>query len=213
MKIVCISDTHNCNGQIAVPDGDLLIHSGDATVQGTLGEVQAFLDWYASLPHRRKIFVAGNHDWLYETQPGLAEEMTRDRGIDYLRDSSIEIDGVRFYGSPWQPRFFEWAFNLDRGPEMAEKWERIPDGTEVLITHGPPFGILDLVNRPRRDNAGCEDLLRRVGELAATGLRYHIFGHIHFGYGTLRQNGVTFVNASVCDEDYVPTQAPIVIEI
>lgn len=213
MKIVCISDTHNCNGQIAVPDGDLLVHSGDATVQGTVGEVQAFMDWFGSLPHKRKIFVAGNHDWLYETQPGLAERMTADRGIDYLRDSATEIDGIKIYGSPWQPRFFDWAFNLNRGPEMAEKWAGIPDETEILITHGPPFGILDFVKHPQPHSAGCEDLLRRVGELAKGGrLRCHIFGHIHSGYGTHRQDGVTFVNASSCDEDYVPTQAPIVVD-
>jgi len=213
MRIVCISDTHNCNAQISVPDGDLLVHAGDATINGSIGEVQAFLDWYASLPHRRKIFVAGNHDWLFERDSGIAEQMTTDRGIDYLRDSAIGIDGLRFYGSPWQPRFFDWAFNMNRGPEMAEKWEMIPDGTEILITHGPPYGILDLVYRPRRDNAGCEDLLRRVGQLATSGLRYHIFGHIHSGYGTLTENGVTFVNASTCDEDYFPTQAPIVIDV
>ena len=123
MKIVCISDTHNCNEEIAVPDGDLLIHSGDATNSGSIAEVSAFLKWFASLPHRHKIFVAGNHDWLFERQNALARQMTEDAGITYLEDSAIEIEGLMIYGSPWQPRFFDWAFNLSRGAAMAAKWK------------------------------------------------------------------------------------------
>ena len=214
-KIVCLSDTHNCNYQFAVPDGDILIHSGDATIRGTVGEVEEFLSWFAGLPHRHKIFVAGNHDWLYEIDNRFARLLTANFNIRYLQDSVTEIEGLRIYGSPWQPRFYDWAFNLNRGAEMAEKWKLIPDDIDILITHGPPFGILDEVPKKHwTENAGCEELRRRVEEISAFGkLKLHVFGHIHCGYGRHEDFGVKFVNASVCDESYEPTQPPIVVEI
>ncbi len=214
MRIVCISDTHNCNTQIDVPDGDLLIHSGDATITGTVEEIVLFYDWFSLQPHKHKIFVAGNHDWLFEKDNAAARSLL-DPSIIYLHDSSIEIDGLKIYGSPWQPRFFDWAFNLNRGYELAEKWAMIPDDIDILITHGPPHGILDLVPRKGWDeNTGCEELRKRVEEIAKFGrLRLHVFGHIHCGYGLHEEVGVKLVNASTCDEKYAPTQPPIVIDI
>lgn len=213
MKIVCISDTHNCNEQIVVPDGDILIHSGDATTVGNIPQISAFNHWFKNLPHKFKIFVAGNHDWMFETNNSFARQML-DKSIIYLQDSTVEIEGLKIYGSPWQPRFFDWAFNLNRGAEMAEKWKLIPVDTDILITHGPPNGILDEV--PRKywvENTGCEELIKKVEELAKNNLKLHIFGHIHCGYGTAEKFGVRFVNASTCDESYNPTQPPIVVEI
>ncbi len=214
MRIVCVSDTHNCNEAIAVPDGDLIIHAGDATVNGTEAEVEAFIDWFSNLPHERKIFVAGNHDWLFERDE-LASKKLLSRGVIYLEDSITKVKGLKVYGSPWQPRFFDWAFNLNRGDELAEKWKLIPDDIDILITHGPPMGILDEV--PRQwgiENTGCEELKRRVAEIAEHGrLKLHVFGHIHCGYGTHEEFGMKFVNASTCDEDYRPTQLPIVVDL
>lgn len=214
MKIVCISDTHNCNAQLLVPEGDLLIHSGDATTTGTIEEVVRFNKWIAGLPHKYKVFIAGNHDWLFERQNPLARRLL-DSGVIYLQDSSAEIEGFKIYGSPWQPRFFEWAFNLSRGPELAEKWRLIPDDVEILITHGPPNGILDLVPRKRGiENTGCEELRKRVETLTGHGkLKIHVFGHIHCGYGIEEQFGIRFINASTCNEAYLPVNKPIVIEI
>jgi predicted phosphodiesterase len=193
MKIVCISDTHNCNEQIAVPDGDLLIHSGDATSTGTTTEIRRFNRWFAGFPHKYKIFVAGNHDWLFERDPQAARRLL-DPSIIYLQDSSVELDGMKIYGSPWQPRFYD---------------------IDVLVTHGPPSGILDEV--PRQwgiENTGCEELRKRIEEIAEHGrLKLHVFGHIHCGYGTHEQFGLKFVNASTCDEQYNPTQPPIVIDL
>lgn len=212
MKIVCLSDTHNCNEAIAVPDGDLLIHAGDATVNGSVDEIVLFNRWFAGLPHKYKIFVAGNHDWLFERNNGQARRLLSPE-IIYLEDSAVEIEGLKIYGSPWQPRFFDWAFNLNRGAELAEKWRMIPDDTAILITHGPPNGILDEV--PRRyfvENTGCEELIQRVENLAENNLKLHIFGHIHCGYGQREEFGVRFVNASNCDESYEPVQPPIVVE-
>ena len=214
-RIVCISDTHNCNEQIAVPDGDVLIHSGDATVNGSAREVIEFIDWFSQLPHGHKIFVAGNHDWLFQTDRRFARSLVDESNITYLRDSFAVVDGLKIYGSPWQPRFFEWAFNLNRGGELAEKWAMIPEDTELLITHGPPNGILDQVEtRFGASHEGCEELRVRVEELAGSGkLKLHVFGHIHCGYGVHEEFGVRFVNASICDEEYRPTQAPIVIDL
>lgn len=214
MRIVCLSDTHNCNEQIEVPDGDILLHSGDATTVGNVVQINAFNQWFGSLPHKYKIFVAGNHDWLFETDNGLAQSLL-DKSIIYLQDSLIEIEGLKIYGSPWQPRFFDWAFNLNRGVELAEKWKQIPLDTDILITHGPPNGILDEVERGSwTENTGCEELRKRVETLAEFGkLKLHLFGHIHCGYGQDEQFGVKFVNASTCDEQYQPTQPPIVIDL
>jgi len=213
-RIVCLSDTHNCNSQIDVPDGDILIHAGDATITGTVEEVKRFNAWFAKLPHRHKIFVAGNHDWLFERNNELARTLL-DTKIIYLQDSETKIADLKIYGSPWQPRFYDWAFNLNRGYELAAKWKLIPDDVEILITHGPPNGILDLVPRHGWDeNTGCEELLKRVQEIAGFGkLKLHVFGHIHCGYGTEENFGVKFVNASNCDEQYNPSQPPIVIDM
>jgi len=216
MKIVCLSDTHNCNDEIAVPDGDILIHSGDATNNGTPNEIAEFARWFSSLPHKYKIFIAGKHDFFFED-----EQLDRKiieyffPNCIYLQDSFVEIEGLKIYGSPWQPRFFDWAFNLNRGAELAEKWKLIPHDIDILITHGPPNGILDEV--PRKfwvENTGCEELMKRIEEISVFGrLKLHVFGHIHCGYGQTEKLGVKFVNASTCDEEYKPVQPPIVVEI
>lgn len=213
LRIICLSDTHNCNEQIIVPEGDILIHAGDATNRGTMEEIIFFNQWFANFSHKYKIFVAGNHDWLFETN-NLRARSLLDDSIIYLQDSSVEIEGLKIYGSPWQPRFFDWAFNLNRGAEMAEKWKLIPHNTDILITHGPPFGILDEV--PRRywiENTGCEELRKKVEEISQFNkLKLHIFGHIHCGYGTAENFGVKFINAANCDEEYNPTQMPIIVD-
>jgi predicted phosphodiesterase len=215
MRIVSISDTHNCNGEISVPDGDLLIHSGDATVQGTDREVREFFDWFSKLPHPHKVFVAGNHDWLFQTDNETGRSLAAPFQVAYLQDSATVVNGFKIYGSPWQPRFYDWAFNLNRGREMAEKWAMIPEEIDILVTHGPPHGILDLVETKSGDShEGCEELLKKVESLAANGrLKLHLFGHIHGGHGIHEEFGMKFVNASVCDEEYRPVQPPIVIDL
>lgn len=221
-RIVLLSDTHNAHDEINVPAGDILIHAGDATGRGTIEEINAFSRWFTALPHKHKILVAGNHDWLFETNPALAKSLMRD--CIYLQDSLAQIENLKIYGSPWQPRFYDWAFNLDRGAELAEKWHLIPDDTDILITHGPPFGILDAAPRGSLpdENVGCADLRRRVEELAALGnLKLHVFGHIHHSYGATemfgeknnRKSGVKFANASNCDESYAPVNVPLVFDL
>ena len=206
-RFVFLSDTHNCNEQIAVPDGDVLVHAGDATNRGQIDEIIAFNHWFSNLPHKIKIFVAGNHDWLFENRPKYARSLLAEN-IIYLQDSAVEIENLKIYGSPWQPRFFDWDFNLNRGKEIAEKWKLIPNEVDVLITHGPPFGILD--ETPGGDFAGCEELRKKVEDIRP---RLHVFGHIHSGYGCAEKFGVRFVNASNCDEDYLPVNSPIVVDL
>lgn len=211
-RIVCLSDTHNLHDQINVPNGDILIHAGDSTNRGTAEEIYNFAKWFSNLPHKNKVFIAGNHDFFFEDD-GLEKET-----IDfffpnciYLQDSFALIENLKIYGSPWQPRFFDWAFNLNRGAELAEKWKLIPEDTDILITHGPPNGILDEVPRLYSiENTGCEELRKRV-EIVRPKL--HVFGHIHCGYGQVEDFGVKFINAANCDEQYNATNAPIIIEL
>lgn len=206
MRIVCLSDTHNQHDRLAVPDGDVLVHAGDATGHGTLTEWAAFASWLTALPHRHKVLIAGNHDFCCQREAALAR--ARLCGVLYLQDELAEVEGLRIWGSPWQPWFYDWAFNLQRGPEIAAKWALIPDAVDVLITHGPPAGILDRTTKG--EDVGCMDLLR---ELQRVRPKLHVFGHIHEAYGTLDRDGCRFVNASSCDVRYRPIQAPIVVDL
>lgn len=201
MRIVCISDTHTFHDDINVPDGDLLIHSGDATIGGTVKEVAAFGNWWNDLPHKHKVFVAGNHDWLWQTDPYLARSFVPD-----LRDDIIEIEGLKIYGTPWTPMFMNWAFMLDRGEPIANRWKLIPDDIDILITHGPPHGVRDEIGGL---NVGCRDLLEVVKRVKP---KFHIFGHIHDGYGQIELYGINFINVAICDEAYIPSNKPIVID-
>ena len=206
MRIVCLSDTHDFHDRLVVPDGDVLLHAGDATMGGKPFQVEAFARWFAARPHRHKIVVAGNHDWMFERTPTQARSLLRD--VVYLQDDEITVDGLRIWGSPWQPWFHDWAFNLERGPQIAAKWELIPAGIEVLITHGPPAGILDRTSRG--EDVGCADLRRELQRIRP---RLHVFGHIHEAYGTVEIDGTRYVNASICTERYHPVQLPIVVDL
>lgn len=214
-----MSDTHGEQDRFKVPGGDVLVHAGDFSNMGTEREVQKATQWLARLPHQWKIVVAGNHDRFFEEEPELARAYL-EPGIIYLQDSGCEIAGIRFWGSPWQPWFYNWAFNLPRkGAKLREKWSLIPLDTDVLITHGPPHGTLDAV-QPRftplgmtqagTGPLGCEELAIRLHVVQP---RLHVFGHIHGGYGCREQNGTTFVNASVCDEDYHPVNPVWVVDL
>jgi predicted phosphohydrolase len=215
-RIVCISDTHGRHDAIAVPDGDVLIHAGDLSMMGREAEIEAFAEWFGALPHRHRIVIAGNHDWLFERSPQRARELLGD--VTYLRDDAVEIDGLVIWGSPWQPWFHDWAFNLRRGEEIRAKWDLIPEGTDVLVTHGPPFGHLDGVPRAwfAEDDAiavehvGCEEL---EIALARVQPRLHVFGHIHEGYGQSVLGETILVNASTCDADYQPVNPAIVVDL
>ena len=207
MRIVAISDTHSRHQGLIVPDGDILIHAGDTTMQGTVREIIEFNAWLGTLPHPVKIVCAGNHDWLFEKDLGLARGLLSN--ARYVEDRLITPRGLRIYVSPWQPRFYDWAFNLDRGEPIKAKWDLIPSELDVLVTHGPPYGILD-ISGYSGEHVGCEELRQAVERVRP---RVHIFGHIHHSYGVTVYDGMKFVNASICDEGYRPTREPVVIDL
>jgi Icc-related predicted phosphoesterase len=199
VKIVAISDTHGMYDKIQVPEGDVLIHAGDITMHGYLHELNAFNAWVGTLSHAHKLVIAGNHDWEFQRRPLFAQEAMTN--CTYLQDSAVVIDGVTFYGAPWQPTFYNWAFNVDRGAPIREK-------SDVLITHGPAFGHLDMT--PQGLPVGCEELAVAIERIKP---KAHIFGHIHHAYGIKQVAETIYVNASVCNEQYKPVNAPWVFEI
>lgn len=210
MRIVCISDTHNQLSRIKIPDGDMLIHAGDLTMRGTIREVVRELRILADLPHRNKVLIAGNHDWLFACNSPLAKSLTSE--FIYLENSLASVNGVKIYGSPIQPRFGDWAFNKSRGHDIAQYWDRIDPSTEILVTHGPPMGYGDTVGTG--DLVGCSDLTQAIGRIKP---KYHIFGHIHCGYGIYAGRGdclyTTFINASCLNEKYEPENTPLIIDM
>lgn len=211
MRLVVISDTHTLHGAVEPPPGDVLVHAGDFSLGGQPREVEAFFAWFASRPHAHKVVIAGNHDLLFESSPDLARDMVPGNVI-YLEDSGCTISGVRIWGSPWQPWFLDWAFNLATEAERQAKWDLIPRDTDVLLTHGPPLGILDECYDGRR--VGCAALARTVREINPA---LHLFGHIHESYGRAvdptGQSGTTFVNACICDQVYRPANPPVVVDM
>jgi len=192
--IAAMADTHGRHERLVVPPADILIHAGDLTGYGTRGQVEASLAWLKALPHRHKVLVAGNHDFLFEQEPDLAASLVREAGITYLLDQEVTIEGLRIWGSPWQPRFFDWAFNLDRGEPLAAKWRLVPGGVDVLVTHGPPAGYGDRCHDGRR--VGCADLLEHLHRIEP---RVHLFGHIHEDRGEWQLGPTRVVNCTVSE--------------
>lgn len=208
MKIVAISDTHGKHRSIVLPRGDVLIHTGDVSHRGRKDEIIDFMNWFEKQKFAYKIFIAGNHDFYFEKAKPAEISQLIPETIIYLNDSGVELNGIRIWGSPITPYFFNWAFNRKRGDEIRKHWELIPPKTDLLLTHGPVYGFLDqLVNE---QHAGCQDLLRVVLTLKP---RVHICGHIHESYGIIIRSGIKFINASVVNEHYELVNHPVVFEI
>lgn len=205
VRVVCVSDLHCRFGGLRVPDGDLLVVAGDMTRRGTPAELRAFDAWLGEQPCTHRVVIAGNHDFGLERDPAARALITQGH---YLQDEGITLCNLRIWGSPWQPRFFNWAFNLDRGAPLRAVWDRIPPDTDLLLTHGPPRGVLDRCADGRR--VGCADLWDAVQRVRP---RLHVFGHIHESYGQVERDGVRYVNASTCDLDYDPVQPPVVVDL
>ena len=217
MRIVGFSDSHSYHNKLVIPDGDVLICAGDITFSGEIPIVASFCDWMKEQPHKHKICIAGNHEVGiergYKRQPFL--EAMRRANIIYLENDIAEIDGINFYGSPITPAFMGWEFNRHRGKDIADVWSKIPESTDILITHGPPYGILDKAPRGAGtySNEGCQDLLDRVWELPK--LKAHFFGHIHRDNNEAPEEiaDVKFCNVSILNNAYNIHNDPVVIEI
>lgn len=226
MRIVALSDTHGHHAKLHVPSGDILIHAGDFTNYGKPKEVASFCKWFAQQPHKYKIVIPGNHslglDCNHIAQNIASQSIVRDYTLQdafvYLTHSALAIEGVQsgsqtrqslqFFFSAYTPTYGNWAFMLDEGA-LALKWAQIPADTQVLVTHGPPQGILDL--NQEGVHCGSASLLQRVQLL--NNLKLMLFGHIHPARGMHFLRGVRFANVAICNDINMPVNKPTVIDI
>jgi Icc-related predicted phosphoesterase len=192
IRVVALADSHGQHSRLTVPDGDVLIHAGDLTQRGKLSQLEDVAGWLRGLPHRHKLIIAGNHDFAFQQTPQRARALFSE--WLYLEDTLVEVAGLRIWGGPWQPWFHDWAFNLHRGPAIAQKWALIPTGLDLLVTHGPPAGYGDRCFDGTR--VGCADLLATLGR---TSPRYHLFGHIHEDRGQWQLGKTTLMNVTVAE--------------
>ncbi len=213
-----ISDTHTKHNKIEIPECDLLIHSGDYTSMGYLREVEDFLKWFTALDQaKHKIYIEGNHDFNKHTPyiAGLNNNLARGYGVNEpgtniynLLDSYVDIEGIQIYGTPWTPRFYNWAFMGEPGADLAKKYNKIPHGTDILISHGPPYGFGDKTEMTV-DHVGSQDLLNRILEVKP---KLVVYGHIHDGFGMYSiTDDITGFNVSVLDDHYNIVNEPVVI--
>ena len=208
-KIVCISDTHTYHRLIDIPEGDILVCTGDVSWTGTEEEMDDFVSWFKEQPHEHKIFVAGNHDRMCQRAPDAFEDYVAGE-FSWLHDSGVDCMGLHFYGSSWQPEFgYDWAYNLPRGKELLEVWRNVPSYTDVFLTHTPPFGVLDIVDR-EHIHVGCEEMKIALNRIRP---KLHVFGHIHESYGAIQLDSTVYVNASNVDVRCNPVNSPMVVTI
>ena len=216
--LVLISDTHTKHYEIDAqlkeiyenhPDA-IIVHAGDISYRGRKWEVEEFTEWYSGLPFKHKIMIAGNHDFLFEDSPEAAKDILDKIGpeIIYLNDSGVELEGLKFWGSPVTPWFHNWAFNRV-GEKINEHWDLIPVDTNILITHGPPYLTLDTTKSGLR--VGCPELANKIEGLSD--LKVHVFGHIHEADGIVERNGVTYINASILDLYYEVKNSPVILHV
>ena len=218
-RICCISDTHGLHDKFTLPDCEIIVHAGDMCNTGrSWSEIVGFNLWLKEQKANIKkntgyapvaIVIAGNHDRLFETTEHRDFAKAALADVDfYLEESGCEVHGIKFWGSPYQPEFCNWAFNVPRGAMIRRHWDRIPTDVDVLITHGPPFGVLDTMYAGAKMKLGCEELAEVVKIIKPN---LHIFGHIHGGHG-VAFNGDTFsVNAAALNEQYTPVHDVTVV--
>lgn len=218
-KVICISDSHDKHDEIYVPSADILIHAGDATMTGTRQQLTDFVIWLSIQPTKYKVWIAGNHDFGMETDQAayamwagrrgrnklMDVNQTRSEiialcnslGVTYLHNSGINIEGLNIWGSPDTPAFYGWAFNRTQR-ELQEHWKTVPDNTDILVSHGPAYGVLDALEDGTM--VGDIELMKRINTLPK--LKLHVCGHIHPSYGSIEVDGSTRVNASILDDSY-----------
>lgn len=208
VRICFISDVHNKYKKLILPEADIIVCSGDMTSVGKEHEIRNFLKWYNELNYPHKIFIAGNHDIMFENEGFFARSLVPYK-IHYLQDSGVELMGLNFYGTPVNKSFPRWAFHKDEDG-LKKHWEAIPDNTDILITHNPPYGILDKsIDQPQR--FGSTSLYYEVFTRIKPVI--HVYGHIHSGHGSKFISGTHFINASNLNEQYEVEYNPILVEI
>lgn len=208
-----MSDTHRYFPEIK-EEGDILIHSGDysliskfykSDLKSLMEEFIPFRNYLFKLKSQFKhiIYVPGNHDWLFESFPNIHEEIFENKVI-CLNNKYQEIENIKFFGCPYTPEFCGWAFMMEE-PELADMYKSLPEKVDIFIGHGPVYGILDQAY-PGTSHLGSKALLTAISKLRP---KYFICGHIHGGYGISKSGPTTFINASICNEDYKPLNPPI----
>jgi Icc-related predicted phosphoesterase len=220
--IDCISDIHGSHPELG--GGDLLIIAGDLTANDLDIQYKYFCEWVREQNYKKIIIIAGNHDNQIEKgfNPVYSFEYFRENNITYLCDSGIEFEGLKIWGSPWTKRFVGMnphcmAFTSVSENGLKEKWDLIPNDTNILITHSPAYGILDTVANFWKSNekVGSHSLKTRIQQMHH--LRLHVFGHIHSDYGLINSfiknhgcdHTYVSINAAHMNEDYDPVNKPI----
>lgn len=201
MKIVCFSDSHCRHEEIELPKADLMIFTGDCMGRGTNSkELSRFVKWFDKQPAKHKVMIAGNHDRFFEYYPDIARQIVAQTDVIYLQDSGVEIEGLKLWGTPSQPEFYNWSHN-DTPEQMRYRYSLIPIDTDILLTHCPPYGILDKVEDvwSAGIRVGSEQLTERLVDL---NLMVHTFGHIHGDFGMYRAYNTYYINASSLNEEY-----------
>jgi Icc-related predicted phosphoesterase len=202
-SIGCMSDTHGQHWKVNTPVWvDIMIHAGDITMMGEMSVVEDFLDWYSKLPYTHKILIAGNHDFSFERdnyqRPQVEELLKLYPDITYLEDSGIEIEGLKIWGTPYVPNLLRWAFS-EYDADLQKVYDKIPHDTNILVSHGPSYGILDQVSNTN-ESVGSTTLARKLPNLRD--LKLHVFGHIHEAHGYKKEGDTLFMNASMVDRYY-----------
>lgn len=207
-RIVMVSDTHDrYKDLVDMPKGDILVMAGDLTFDGAANELRRLNDWLDEQDYDHKVLIPGNHDLTFEARWDWA--CRKVPAADAILDQEMyDADGIKIWGEPRQPWFYDWAFNVDR-EEMKERcWDKVPDDVDILLTHGPPWGVGDFTTRGA--HVGCvaqrEYILEKKPPLV-------VCGHIHSGYGIHILGNTTVVNASVCNEKYQAVNPPVVLEM
>lgn len=207
--LICVSDTHMYKPKL--PPGDIFCFAGDFSSRGQSHETFSFCNWMHTISKDFKnlIIIPGNHDHFVENNVNLFKSRLP-RNAVCLIDEGVTREGISFWGSPFTPRFFNWAFMEDRGDPIKRHWDLIPENIDVLITHGPVYGILD--QNPAGKCCGCKELRDQVFNRIKP--KYHLFGHIHLqGSRKIKIKDTEFFNLSYVDEDYQPTNSVTVIDI
>lgn len=202
-KFVIISDLHRYF-PMDLPKGDLLIVAGDFDIRDEF-DLDHVINWFIELPYKDIVFTSGNHDIYLEQLFKKKIHPLMPNNVHYLVNNSVVVNNIKFWGSPYSPIFGNWAF-MESLYTLRGIWEKIPEDTDVVITHSPPFGINDQV---RGLSQGCPALRDRIKEIKP---KYHIHGHIHEGYGIYCDENTAYINASLMDEFYEPVNKPVVID-
>jgi Icc-related predicted phosphoesterase len=202
MNAMFISDTHGQHEDVLLPHGNMIIHAGNITKNGTPAEAVNFLQWFARLKYNYKIFIAGTHDHFFENEPALAKRLIP-AGVIYLEESGVEIGGLKIWGSPYNSFNHGSAFSRPEDKAIGH-WEKIPDDSDMVIIHTPAYGVLD--ENANGEHEGSKDLLRKLIRVEP---RYFVCGHRPSTRGYEYRYGIHFINASVTNDEFKIAHKPV----